>query len=138
MTTDTSTATSKRRLWPWLALGVAIAIVAAVIGGELLAGPSAPATRTVVYTVEADAAFGGGRTGMVTAGTPGGGTSQRTGPLPITGSFTFHPGDHVYVSVQNQQGAGSVTCRITVDGLKVSENTSSGGYAIATCQGQVP
>ena len=75
---------------------------------------------------------------MVTAGTPGGGTSQRTGPLPITGTFTFKAGDHVYVSVQNQQGAGSVTCRITVDGLKVSENTSSGGYAIATCQGKVP
>lgn len=98
----------------------------------------APATHTVVYTTEADGNTGSGRTGMVTAQTPGGGNAQQTGLLPITGTFTFHAGDFVYVSVQNQQGAGSVTCRITVDGAVVSENTSSGGYVIATCQGTVP
>jgi hypothetical protein len=44
----------------------------------------------------------------------------------------------VYLSVQNQNAAGSVTCRILLDGMVVSENTSTGGYVIATCQGRVP
>lgn len=126
------------RLWLWIVLGV---IVAFAISALIWAyPPSTPAnsTHTVVYTTEADGYTGSGRTGMVTAQTPGGGSAQRTGLLPITGTFTFHTGDFVYVSVQNQQGAGSVTCRITVDGAVVSENTSSGGYTIATCKGEVP
>jgi hypothetical protein len=101
-----------------------------------LTGNTSPATHTVVYTATADAAYGSGRTGMVTAQGPDG-TVQQTGLLPITGTFTFHSGDFVYLSVQNQQSVGSVTCRITVDGVVVSENTSSGGYTIATCQGRV-
>jgi hypothetical protein len=91
----------------------------------------------VLYEATADTAYGSGRTGMVTAQAPGG-TTQRTDLLPITGTFTFHSGDFVYLSVQNQQGLGAVTCRITVDGKVVSENTSTGGYTIATCQGRVP
>lgn len=99
-------------------------------------GPAAPTTHTVVYEATADSAYGSGRTGMVTAQAPGG-TTQKTGLLPITGTYTFGSGDFVYLSVQNGQGLGSVTCRITVDGVVVSENTSDGGYTIATCQGKV-
>ena len=81
---------------------------------------------------------------MVTIQTENGGTSQAVVALPlsvdghpgITG--TMHTGDFVYISVQNGQGLGSVTCRVTVDGVVVSENTATGGYTIATCQGRVP
>ena len=128
------------RLWLWIVLGI---VVASAISALVWAyPPSSPvpasSTHTVVYTTEADGYTGSGRTGMVTAQTPGGGSAQQTGLLPITGTFPFHSGEFVYVSVQNQQPAGSVTCRITVDGVVVSENTSSGGYTIATCQGSVP
>lgn len=129
----------KRHTLVWITLA---AVVLLVIGALVYSLPSLtrpPAVHTVVYTVEADAAYGSGRTGTVTAESSDGGTTQRTGLLPITGTFTqFHTGDFVYVSVQNGQGQGSVTCRITVDGVVVSENTSSGGYTIATCQGTVP
>lgn len=39
-----------------------------------------------------------------------------------------------YLSVQNRSGrSGPVTCRISVDGVVVSENTSHGRHVIATC-----
>jgi len=122
---------------------VLLALIAvSVIGVALWAtdglAPTTPTstTHTVEYQAAADAAYGSGRTGMVTAQAPGG-TTQKTGLLPITGTYTFSTGDVVYLSVQNGQGLGSVTCRITVDGVVVSENTSDGGYTIATCQGRV-
>ena len=127
----------QRPLWFRIALGVAIALA---VSGLAWAWPSltSPTTHTVVYTVSADTAYGSGRTGTVTMQTDNG-TSQSSGLLPATATFTqFNTGDFVYVSVQNGQGLGSVTCRVTVDGVLVSENTSSGGYTIATCQGSVP
>jgi hypothetical protein len=114
---------------------IALVVAAAVLSRHPILTPST--THTVVYEATADAASGSGRTGMVTAQAPDGGTTQQTGLLPITGTFTFSSGDFVYLSVQNGQGLGSVTCRITVDGVVVSENTSDGGYTIATCQGRV-
>jgi len=50
----------------------------------------------------------------------------------------FGSGDMVYLSIQNANASGSVTCQIIVDGVEVSRNTSSGGYKIATCTGKVP
>lgn len=50
----------------------------------------------------------------------------------------FQPGDFVYISAQNKREYGTVTCRIsTEDGRVISENTSSGGFAIATCDGSL-
>jgi len=124
------------KLWILLA-AITLGVLGAGAWGLGLTGSTPPATHTVVYAAEADSAYGSGRTGMVTAQAPGG-SIQQTGLLPITGTYTdFHSGDFVYLSVQNQQSVGSVTCRITVDGVVVSENTSSGGYTIATCQGRV-
>jgi hypothetical protein len=48
----------------------------------------------------------------------------------------FLPGDFVYISAQNTGEDGTVTCRIVgSDGATISENTSDGAYAIATCNG---
>ncbi|WP_267896985.1 hypothetical protein [Galactobacter valiniphilus] len=38
---------------------------------------------------------------------------------------------------QNKNGSGRITCRIKVDGKVISQNTSSGSYAIAQCSGTV-
>jgi len=51
-------------------------------------------------------------------------------------TLSFPRGSFVYISAQNQGEDGTVTCRITVDGEVVSENTSSGAYSIASCDGQ--
>lgn len=136
----------RSRSWLWALLGLAIAGVVSLLAAYWPTAQSASTTHTVVYQAEADAAHGSGRTGSYTIQTDNGGTSQGVTSLPLlnqaggTGlTFTsFHTGDFVYLSVQNQDAAGSVTCRITVDGVVLSENTSSGGYVIASCQGRVP
>jgi hypothetical protein len=49
----------------------------------------------------------------------------------------FAPGSFVYISAQNKDdNYGDISCRIsTKDGAVISENTSSGQFAIVTCQG---
>lgn len=49
--------------------------------------------------------------------------------------YQFNDGDFVYISAQVANFYGDITCRIIVDGVTISENTSSGEYAIATCKG---
>lgn len=102
-----------------------------------------PTTHVVVYEVESS----GTTEGFLTLEAPTG-TQQSKADLPLTSplSFPFNPGAFVYLSVQNQNDTGSVTCRITDQATTgsytvsrvISENTSSGGYTIASCKGQVP
>lgn len=127
----------RSKLWLWILLSV-IFVGLIAVGSWGISQPRTATTHTVVYTASADSVTGSGRSGMLTLETENGGTSQAVVDLPFSGtSTTFHRGDFLYISVQNQQPAGSVTCRITVDGKVVSENTSDGGYTIATCQGKV-
>lgn len=51
-------------------------------------------------------------------------------------TFRFPAGAFVYISAQQKDGGHTITCRITVDGRVVSENTSVGEFQIASCQGQ--
>jgi hypothetical protein len=127
-----------------------INVVAGVVAALVLAGCSssgdeavdddaavdyAPVTSEVVYEVEGDPAYA-----EVTLETPTGST-QVSPDLPMGFkdggklTYTFSPGDFVYISAQNPDEYGSVTCRITVNGEVISENTASGSYAIATCKG---
>lgn len=39
------------------------------------------------------------------------------------------------LSAQSAGGSGTITCKITVDGALVAENTSQGQYAVVTCSG---
>lgn len=99
-------------------------------------------THTVTYMADAE----GTNAGTYTLRSDDGGTRQGDADLPMKNkaggyglSFEgFSSGDFVYLSVQNDNGYGSVTCRIVVDGQTISENTSTGGYKIATCSSQVP
>lgn len=125
-----------------ISLGVLIALL---VGAGVLwsttrgaGGADSPAVvpdvATVVYEVEGDGAYFD-----LTAETPTG-TTQATPDLPLrldTGepmTFEFQPGDFVYVAAQSKDGR-TITCRITVDGTVVSENTSTGKFGIATCKG---
>lgn len=132
----------------WLPIG-AVAVFAVVVIVVAIAGanggdrsttgaePAADGTVTVLYEVEGSTDYAD-----VTMETPTG-SSQISPDVPMTRksdgrrglSMEFAPGAFVYLSAQNNRGYGTVTCRITVDGVVVSENSASGGYAIATCEG---
>lgn len=51
---------------------------------------------------------------------------------------TVRPGQALYLSAQQDLGGTTVTCRITVDGTIIAENTSNGRFRIVTCQGVAP
>jgi hypothetical protein len=94
-------------------------------------------TREVIYEVE-----GSARSVNITIETPSGTSQQNDLVVPIVNKAgetglrsTFTAGDFVYISAQNQGEHGTVTCRITSDGVVISENTASGAYAIASCKG---
>ena len=59
----------------------------------------------------------------------GSGPGLRLGRVPA--------GTFVSISAQNQDERGTVTCRIEADGRVISQNTSSGAYVIASCEGSV-
>ena len=71
------------------------------------------------------------------------GTSQQTVAIPLTSggsknkrrgiSFCAGVDEFRYISVQNN-GVGTISCAIEVDGIVVSRNESSGQFAIAQCE----
>jgi hypothetical protein len=138
--------------WQW----ASVAIVGLIAGTALATAPAraakAEADRQervaimaeimapldVLYEVEGTASVV-----AVTIEKPSG-TEQANVSVPLTNkggtrglTLKFERGDFVYISAQNQGESGTVTCRITVDGEVLSENTSSGAYSIASCKGSV-
>jgi hypothetical protein len=95
-------------------------------------------TRTVTYEV-----LGGATAATITYQAPTG-TAQASVKLPLatksggTVTFEMDRGDFVYISAQNKGTSGNIICRISVNGKVISTVTSSGSYAIASCDGTVP
>lgn len=131
----------------WIGIAVVVFVVLIVIGAifganstksKVTLGNSGK-THTVVYKVEGTAS-----STDVTYSTPGGGTAQQNDlDVPITRksdghpgiTFTFHDGEFLYMSAQNGGESGNITCVIEEDGVELARNTSSGAYAIVTCNG---
>lgn len=123
---------------------IAFPLLTACSGGVASSreAPTPPVKHTVQFFAEGTET----KWAAVTMRTESGGTTQFTPDLPMTTKAgvvgltydTYPSGAFLYFSMQNKEGYGSVTCRITVDGEKVDEVTSSGAYTIATCQGRVP
>ena len=65
-----------------------------------------------------------------------GGTDQYTVSLPWSLSFPRPLGGFVYVSAQ-QEGSGTVHCKITYGSRVIQEASSNGDYVIASCSGTV-
>lgn len=93
--------------------------------------------REVLYEVEGTA-----RTVALTMLTPSG-TIRTHSTVPMMDGeeygrqMVFESGAALSITVQNQirGNYGTVTCRITVDGEVISEHTTGGLYATATCEG---
>lgn len=140
--------TTTSRLWPWFilagALMVAGLMIAAVTDDDdyepsgLTAGDDDGGLVRVRYEVT-----GSTSQADITYSDANGSTSQQSGiDVPMqtesgqTGlSFTMVEGEFLYISAQNVEESGSITCRITADGVVIDEATSHGGYVIATCSG---
>lgn len=134
---------SGSRPWLWGLVGV---LVLGGVGLWWSGRPKSPApapvatTHSVTYRVTGTAA-----SVDVTMATADGGTRQqsdvavpmRTGTGADGINQTMRPGAQLYISAQNNGETGTVTCSIIVDGVKVSEVTSSGAYVIATCTGSL-
>jgi hypothetical protein len=74
----------------------------------------------------------------VTFRNAGGDISQESErAVPWGYRFTVKEGQAVYVSAQNQESFGTVTCEIWLDGVQVKSSTSSGAYTICTAGGSV-
>ncbi len=58
--------------------------------------------------------------------------------LPYLVQVTMHPGDHAYVTAQNDGEFGDVTVEVLMDGALVKTATSSGQYCIADAGGILP
>lgn len=143
----------KRLLWRWLVIALVVGLFYGWVVHDDTPSTALPplAPASVAYTPEADytppappqvtyEVEGSADTVDVTIETPSG-TSQESGQaLPWTSSAydgtEFQLG-FLYVSAQNQGDTGTVTCRITVGDEVVAENTSTGEYSIAQCQGKV-
>lgn len=129
----------------------ALAAIAAALILEGCAGTAAPSAAAspdlwtstplvVVYELD-----GSATSADITYETPTGSSQQQGVDVPmktedgekgiqITG---FSPGAFLYISAQNANDYGDLTCRIRVGGAVVSENTATGEYAITTCQSRL-
>lgn len=104
---------------------------------SLSASDLASLNPMIVYSLTGTAT-----TADITIQTGSGGQSQQQGvDIPLTNqngtqglTFTASIGQFLYISAQNK-GDGTLTCTITSDGIVVATNTSSGEYAIVTCEG---
>jgi hypothetical protein len=132
----------------WIAAGLGVLVLFAVVssGDDDDSGPGAassvPLTHVVTYKVE-----GTTSQASITFANASGDTSQQSDiDVPLTRKSDsgeglvlngMGAGDFLYISAQNSKSSGSVTCAIEVDGIRVKENTSHGGYTIATCSGRL-
>ena len=90
------------------------------------------AEHTVVYLISGQV-----ESVSVTMATPTG-TSQADEYTGREHQYTMATGDLFYISAQAQGDIISdITCTVTVDGLPVATNTSSGQFAVVSCHGQV-
>lgn len=90
--------------------------------------------HTVIYKID-----GSTNSASITYENETGDTEQRDIRVPNEikmGMITS--GTFVYISAQNNEDIGSVSCEIWIDGVKYKSANSSGAYVIATCSGLVP
>ena len=136
----------RQRLQNTMLTATVFFVAVACSGNEPVSAPQTPAPATaphVVFFAEGS----GTATGSVTLRSESGGVIQKDVALPMhdaatgapgTASDAFKRGASLYISLQNKEAAGSVTCRIEVDGKVIDKATSSGPYKIVTCVGKVP
>jgi hypothetical protein len=119
---------------------VALLALTGCSAGSPSPADAASEQRTVVYDVTSDAATSGNVT-YLTFNAGAAGQEQATdAPLPFTKEIVLDD-DALFESsifslvAQAAVGATTISCKITVDGEVISEQTSTGEYAVVSCSG---
>ena len=154
----------KKKVWPWVLGGVILVVILmfggclALLGGAAnevdkalssatFTTPNTPttpgaapndattseraATSTLVYEVTSDS----GTANNITYWAAGANQSQETGAALPWRSREFDADQVTIKGVTAQNGGGgTITCKVIVDGETIVENSSSGQYAVVTCQ----
>lgn len=119
-----------------LLIGLLVALVAVIcfctVYGFYLRGGSVLGSHTVEYIVEGTAGAA-----MVTYMNQDAGIQQEDSALPYSRSFQMKSGSFLSLVAQKNSEAGTITCRIMVDGKQYTEATSTAAYGIVTCSGLV-
>ncbi|MGI5219656.1 MmpS family transport accessory protein [Nocardia sp. CA-290969] len=125
--------------WPWIVAGVALVFVL-LVGGCVAAyamlvneaDEQVEGDITVTYRVDGTAPAS-----SVTYLGPDLGMARETGvAVPWSKDVTIQGwGKIVSLTANNGPDGGDITCRILVGGKVMSEQTSSGPYASASCSG---
>jgi hypothetical protein len=98
--------------------------------------PAAPRTNVVIYNV--DGLDGAARASLTYTNEQGGTQQEDNVALPWRKALSVPRGQFVYVSAQNQDGYGGVSCDIRVDTQLFKHSESRGAYVIASCSGLTP
>jgi hypothetical protein len=146
---------NRKRLTAWLGLvlGILAIIIGIIVSIASVAGVASSISDSIdeseadadvpislVYEVSSDAPTAGNIT-YSSFGTESDGMQQASdAALPWTvteevrtgGDFEFNA---YSLSAQSSDVSTTITCRITLDGQVISENTSTGPYSIAMCNG---
>ncbi|WP_104126625.1 MmpS family transport accessory protein [Cryobacterium sp. Y57] len=108
---------------------------------DVATSEAATATNnTVTYEVTSDAATAG-NISYLTFNDGSSGQEQATeAPLPFTNEVTLEDGGLFSSSIfslvaQASAEATTISCKITVNGEVIADQTSSGAYAVVTCSG---
>jgi len=124
------TVAKRDRRGPVLLLIVGLAAVGLFIWNTS-GGVSGGGLHTVTYTVTGSGPGASAR--ITTYMTDAGSISQDTDVrLPYAQSFQMTSGSPLVMNAQNSGDSGDITCTISVDGVDVQSNTSTGAYAV--CQ----
>jgi hypothetical protein len=89
------------------------------------------AGKTVRYEVSGDSGAANNVTYMINNGQQ----QDIKVALPWSKEFTIGQGFQPLVVNAQNAGAGSINCRILVDGRVISDHTSNGQYAVVMCSG---
>lgn len=142
----------KRRKWPWVVGAIVLLlVVASVAGGKSTttqvpasptsnsAAPGAPAAEAADGSVVVYEVTGKGGASVTYMKEDFSQEQQTSTKLPFKKQLQFKDKvgsfNPLSLVAQHSSGAGEITCRITVDGKVVGESTSSGPYAVVTCNG---
>ena len=110
--------------------GFGFLFMLAVLSGS---GQLSSKPRTVIYSVDGTA-----NTASLTYQNAQVGTEQEEVRPPWSKSLSVNSGSFVYISAQNQEDHGSITVRISVDGIEFKRSDARGAYTIATASGRCP
>ncbi|GAA4402148.1 MmpS family transport accessory protein [Tsukamurella soli] len=131
----------KRRIWPWVLLGILVVFIAIVAGCTAMVGSAVKSVSDdskrvvhVTYKVTGDS-----QDATITYDMNGNTTQDSSVALPWS-KQTDVTGISKYVSLlasNGIEGTGSITCQVLVDGKAIITNTASGPGASASCSGSV-